>query len=102
MAVEIEEVGIDVVEERFLGSEAEGDGEAAAEGFDEAARRVLLPDWFEVGDEPTFASSPFEGRSMKLCLGFVGHIVFSRKIKMVIEILKPRLMVCGVQCHLPL
>ena len=70
------EVRIDVVEEGFLGRESESDGEAAAEGFDEAARRVLLPDWFEVGDEPTFAASPFEGRGMNLCLWLVVHVFF--------------------------
>ena len=62
MAVEIKEVGIDVVEESFLGDKAEGDCEASAEGFDESTRCVFLPDWFEVGDQPTFTASPFEGR----------------------------------------
>ena len=76
MAVEIKEVGVDVVEEGLFRGEAEGDGKASAEWFDESARGVFLPDGLKVGDEPTFASSPLEGRSMKLCLGFVGHLFF--------------------------
>ena len=74
MTVEIEEVGVDVVEEGFLGSETESDCEASTEGLDESARGVLLPNGLEVGDEPTFASSPFEGRGEGVF--FVGEFHF--------------------------
>lgn len=41
VAVEVEKVGIDVVEDSLLGCEAKGDSETSAEGFDEAARCVF-------------------------------------------------------------
>lgn len=63
---------VDVVEEDFLGSEAKSNGETSAEGFDEAGVGVVDPELGEVGNEPTFAASPFEGwgEGVRLVGGF--------------------------------
>lgn len=60
LLIEVDEVGIEVVEEGLGGLQAEGNGEAAAEGFDEAWRLDEVVKLSKLGDEPAFATGPFE------------------------------------------
>src|SRR5207248_205652 len=75
-AIKIYQVRIAIIEQGVARHEAKGDGESAAERFDEAALRMALPYSREQRNEPALASGPFQwGRSRKFerqgksCLG---------------------------------
>src|SRR6185369_2137405 len=62
MTVEVDEMRIDVVEQRTPGLQTQCNGEAAAERFDVPPRCVSLPDRREMRDQPAFAAGPFQRR----------------------------------------
>jgi hypothetical protein len=62
VAVEVDQVWIDVIQQRLPGLQSKHDSEAAAKRLDISTLRVCVPDWFQMRDEPTFATRPFERR----------------------------------------
>ena len=68
MSVKVYEVRIDVVQDRALGSQAQWRGESAAERFNVASGRMLLPKRREVWYQPTLASRPLQRRLQCRCI----------------------------------
>jgi len=60
--IEVHEIRIDVVQERTLRPKTQGYGETAAKWFHETPVGMILPNRPEMGDQPAFASGPFERR----------------------------------------
>ena len=63
--VEVDEVRVRVVQESFTGTQAQGDGQAAAEGLDQAPVPVARIERGELGDEPALTSQPFQERRQR-------------------------------------
>jgi len=63
LTIEINQVWIQIVEQRVLRAESQRNGQTAAEGFDVSAMLVKLPNRRDVGQQPTLAPGPFERRA---------------------------------------
>ena len=68
-AVEVDVVGVEVVEQGLAGPQPERDGEPAGQRLDEAAMAVLAPVLAQLRQEPALAAGPLEGRSQRFRLG---------------------------------
>src|SRR5215510_723638 len=62
MSIEVNEMRIDVVEQRAFRLQAQRYGQAAAERFDVSPIRVSFPNGRQVRNEPALATSPLQGR----------------------------------------
>ena len=79
MSVEADQVGIDVVQQRPARLEAEGHGQAAAEGLHEAAALVILPEAAHVGHEPALPPAHLSGG--RTCAGAAAAVVIAASIR---------------------
>src|SRR5262249_38932987 len=62
VGVEVNQVRIDVVQERLLRLQAKRDSETTAKWFDVPSRGVRFPNRFQVWRQPAFAAGPLQGR----------------------------------------
>src|SRR5688572_2612915 len=62
VAIEVDQVRINVVEQRALGLQTEYDCESTAERFDVTPIGIAAPDGREMRHEPTLAAGPFQRR----------------------------------------
>src|SRR5208282_2024556 len=60
-SIEIDVVGIDVVENRALGHQAKRDRQAAAQRFDQPRPAGFVPEIANASCQPSLAARPFEG-----------------------------------------
>src|ERR1043166_479561 len=79
VSVEVNEVRIDVVQERLLRLQSKRDGETAAKRLDVAARCVCFPDGFQVWREPAFAAGPLQ-RRLKHRVSFGAKVKWCRPL----------------------
>ncbi len=67
VAIEVDQVRVDVVEQRAFWFQSEGDCEPAAKRFYVTALRMFVPDRFQMRHEPAFAAGPFQRRLESHC-----------------------------------